>query len=139
MGEELGYVVAAAVAERGGVFATQLLRRQDLYFCTSEESKLCTWPARCPTSQRLRLMPTCCLCLIPYAYLLIRAAYLARSLPDVATSLPYAYLLSLPYTLCLLADTLCLPGPLVARRRVQVLFRGGPLAAPSASVFVLLY
>jgi hypothetical protein len=73
--------------------------------------------------------------------------------------MPYAYLLSLPYALCLLAvssyalcllavsalvlcllaDTLCLPGPLVARRRVQVLFRGGPLAAPSASVFVLLY
>jgi hypothetical protein len=64
----------------------------------------------------LCLMPTCCLCLMPYADLL-----------------------SLPYALCRLADTLCLPGPLVARRRVQVLFRGGPLAAPSASVFVLLY
>jgi hypothetical protein len=68
------------------------------------------------------------------------SAYLAR-LPQLQRLclMPYAYVLSLPYALCRLADTLCLPGLLVARRRVQVLFRGGPLAAPSASVFVLLY
>jgi hypothetical protein len=53
--------------------------------CTGKARTLSTWPARCPTSQRLCLMPTCCLCLMPYAYLLIRSAYLARSLPDVAS------------------------------------------------------
>jgi hypoxanthine phosphoribosyltransferase len=36
VGEELGDVVVAAVAERGGVFAAQLLRRQYLYSCTSK-------------------------------------------------------------------------------------------------------
>ena len=40
MGEGEGDDVVAAVAERGGVFAAQLLRRQYLYSCTSKARKL---------------------------------------------------------------------------------------------------